>query len=117
MLDQVVLFQLLFPSKYCFIYEKAIRINVRTADVHRSALLVFAFVILISPQIAITYILPRNYSDVLKDNSFETRVPKNCSFSYSNRFKFKERETTTKSISRDAALPNNTTQDNSISSL
>lgn len=116
MLDQVVLFQLLFRSKYCFIYEKAIRINVRTADVHRGALLVFAFVILINPQIEITYILPRNYSDVLKDNRFETRVPKNCSFSYSNRFKFKDRETTAKSISRDAALANNTTQDNSISS-
>ena len=116
MLDQVVLFQLLFRSKYCFIYKKAIRVNVRTADVHRGAFLVYAFVILISPQVAISYILPRNYSDVLKDNRFETRVPKNCSFSYSNRFKFKERETTTKSISRDAALTNNTTQDNSISS-
>lgn len=54
MLDQVVLFQLLFRSKYCFIYEKAILINVRTADVHRGALLVFAFVILINPQIEIT---------------------------------------------------------------
>ena len=83
MLDQVVLFRLLFRSKYCFIYEKAIRINVRTADVHRGALLVFAFVILISPQIAISYILPRNYSDVLKDNRFETRVPKNCSLQQS----------------------------------
>ena len=41
MLDQVVLFLFLFRSKYCFIYEKAIRINVRTADVHRGALLVF----------------------------------------------------------------------------
>lgn len=84
MLDQVVLFQLLFRSKYCFIYQKAIRVNVRTADVHRGAFLVYAFVILISPQVAITYILPRNYSDVLKDNRFETRVPKNCSLQQSS---------------------------------
>lgn len=84
MLDQVVLFQLLFRSKYCFIYKKAIHVNVRTADVHRGAFLVYAFVILISPQVAITYILPRNYSDVLKDNRFETRVPKNCSLQQSS---------------------------------
>lgn len=84
MLDRVVLFQLLFRSKYCFIYQKAIRVNVRTADVHRGAFLVYAFVILISPQVAITYILPRNYSDVLKDNRFETRVPKNCSLQQSS---------------------------------
>lgn len=45
-LDQVVLFQLLFRSKYCFIYKNAIRINVRTAAVDRGALLVFAFVII-----------------------------------------------------------------------
>ena len=84
MLDQVALFQLLFRSKYCFIYKKAIRANVRTADVHRGAFLVYAFVVLISPQVAITYILPRNYSDVLKDNRSETRVPKNCSLQQSS---------------------------------